>query len=159
VSTPHPSGSISDPKSGDNRYRGPDRRKQPTPAFSRYTFFGGRRYYHRRTEERAGTYVDLYSRNLVFFLLIFFTLTVIDSVSTLIYLDKGGREFNPLAQWMIDQGDNFFILCKGGLTALCILFIMIHKNFKYSRFAIFTGFSFYFLLTIYHIVLQIKAIQ
>lgn len=150
-----------DPESSleNKRYRGPDRRIQPTPPLSRYSFFGGRRIAHRRDSEALGAYVDLYSQKLVVFLLIFFILTVIDSVSTLIYLDKGGREFNPIAQWMIDQGDTFFILCKGILTAVCILFIMVHKNFKYSRIAIFTGFSFYFVLTIYHLVLQIKAMS
>lgn len=112
----------------------------------------------RRDGEGAATYVDLYSTRLVFFLLIFFVLTTIDSVSTLIYLDKGGKELNPVAQWMMDQGDYFFIFCKGILTGLCLLFVMIHKNFKYSRVAIFAGFSFYFFLTIYHMVLQIKAI-
>ncbi|MHC4945573.1 MAG: DUF5658 family protein [Planctomycetota bacterium] len=157
--SPKPPAKSSNPESDTREYRGLDRRKQPTPALSRYTFIGGRRFHHRRAQEATGAYVDLYSQKLVLFLLIFFTLTVIDSVSTLIYLEKGGREFNPVAQWMIDRGDTFFILCKGILTAICILFIMVHKNFKYSRFAIFTGFSFYFLLTIYHIVLQIKAIQ
>lgn len=138
-------------------YRGPDRRLQPTPVLSRHTFFGGRRFSYRREEEAACAYVDLYSQRIAVFLLIFFILTVIDSVSTLIYLDKGGKEFNPIAQWMIDQGDTFFILCKGILTGICILFIMVHKNFKYSRVAIYTGFSFYFFLTIYHIILQVKA--
>lgn len=103
-------------------------------------------------------YVDLYSQRLVVFLLIFFLLTVIDSVSTLIYLNKGGRELNPIAQWMIDQGDTFFILCKGGLTGICICFVMMHKNFRYSRLAIFVGFGFYFFLAIYHMILQIKTI-
>lgn len=150
------SSSIDNPNTQEP-YRGPDRRKQPTPFLSRYSFFGGRRYYHRRTAEADCAYIDLYSQRLVAFLLVFFVLTVIDSVSTLIYLDKGGREFNPIAQWMIDQGDTFFILCKGGLTAVCIIFIMIHKNFKYSRQAIYTGFAFYFALSIYHLVLQIKS--
>jgi len=142
----------------EKRYKGPDRRSRPTPGMSRFTFGRGRRFNPRRTEEVAGAYVDLYSGRLVVFLLIFFFLTVLDSVSTLIYLDKGGREFNPIAQWMIDQGDHFFILLKGSMTAVCILFIMMHKNFKYSRVAICTGFLFYFLLTIYHIILQIKAL-
>ena len=142
----------------ERRYVGPDRRKRPTPPLSRYTFFGGRRFAHRREGEREGAYVDLYSQRLVLFLLFFFVLTVIDSVSTLIYLDKGGRELNPLAQWMIDRGDTFFILCKGGLTAICLIFVMIHKNFKYSRIAIFVGFSFYFVLALYHMMLQLKTV-
>lgn len=139
-------------------YRGSDRRKRPTPPISRYAFFGGRRFTHRRSGEAEDAYVDLYNHRLVVFLLVFFVLTVIDSVSTLIYLDKGGRELNPMAQWMIEQGDTFFILCKGILTGACIVFVMIHKNFKYSRIAIFIGFSFYFLLALYHMVLQLKSL-
>lgn len=153
--------SPSPPESPDGapkRYRGPDRRRRPTPPISRYAFFGGRRFSHRREGEGKDAYVDLYSQRLVIFLLLFFVLTVIDSVSTLVYLDKGGRELNPLAQWMIDRGDTFFILCKGGLTAICLLFVMIHKNFKYSRIAICIGFSFYFLLALYHMVLQLKTV-
>ena len=143
----------------DKRYQGLDRRQQPTPFLSRYSFFGGKRFDYRREDERTCSYVDLYSKRLTIFLLIFFVLTVVDSVSTLIYIDKGGRELNPVAQWMIDQGDTFFILCKGVLTGVCILFVMIHKNFRYSRLAICIGFSFYFLLTIYHIVLQVRAMN
>ena len=61
-------------------------------------------------------------------LLVFFSLTVIDSVSTLIYLGKGGRELNPIAQWMIDQGSTFFVVLKGVLSGVCLLFVMLHKN-------------------------------
>ncbi len=143
--------------SSESEYRGPDRRKQPTPSLSLFSFFGGRRFHHRRIVEADCAYVDLYSTKLAVFILIFFFLTAIDSVSTLVYLDKGGRELNPVAQWMIDQGDYFFIMCKGTLTGICLLFVLVHKNFKYSRVAIFTGFGFYFLLTVYHIVLQIKT--
>jgi hypothetical protein len=141
----------------EKRFDHSDRRRQPTPLVSRYTFFGGKRYRSQRTGEAECAYVDLYSQRIAFFLLIFFFLTVLDSVSTLVYLDKGGKELNPVAQWMIDQGDTFFILCKGLLTAICILFVMMHKNFRYSRLAIYIGFSFYLFLAIYHIVLQIKA--
>jgi hypothetical protein len=143
----------------DKRYQGLDRRQHPTPFLSRYSFLGGKRFDHRREYEGVCSYVDLYSKRLTVFLLIFFVLTVVDSVSTLIYIDKGGRELNPVAQWMIDQGDTFFILFKGVLTGVCILFVMIHKNFRYSRLAILIGFSFYFLLTIYHIVLQVRAMN
>jgi hypothetical protein len=144
-STPHAAG------------RGPDRRRRPTPIFSRYTFLGGRRRAARRAEEGEGLFVDRYSHRLVVLLLIFFTLTVLDSVFTVIYLRKGGEELNPIALWMLKQGDVPFVLLKGGLTAVCVLFVMLHKNFRYSRVALGIGFLFYFALAIYHIVLQIEA--
>jgi hypothetical protein len=138
-------------------HRGPDRRTRPTPMLSRYTFFGGRRRGGRRGDEGEGMFVDRYSKRLVVLLLIFFTLTVLDSVFTVIYLRKGGEELNPIAQWMLDRGDVPFVLLKGSLTAVCVLFVMMHKNFRYSRVALAIGFLFYFALAIYHIVLQIEA--
>ncbi len=140
------------------RPRGPDRRKRPTPMISRYTFFGGRRVGARRQGETEGSYVDVYSPRLVWLLLFFFALTVIDSVSTLVYLGKGGRELNPIAQMMIDQGNTFFVLGKGLLSGLCLLFVMLHKNFRPARAALAVGFTFYFLLGVYHLVLQVMAL-
>jgi hypothetical protein len=138
--------------------RGPDRRRRPTPMLSRFTFTGGRRESGRRDGEGENIYVDVYSLRLVLLLLLFFTLTVIDSVSTLIYLGKGGRELNPIAQWMIDQGGIFFVLTKGVLSGMCLLFVMLHKTFKPARVALGIGFAFYFALAAYHLILQILAL-
>ncbi len=138
--------------------RGADRRQRPTPMISRYTFFGGRRQAGRRDGEYADIYVDVYSKQLVALMILFFALTVIDSVSTLVYLGKGGRELNPIAQWMIDQGGLFFVGVKGVLSAVCLLFVMLHKNFKPARVALGVGFSFYFVLALWHLVLQVRAL-
>jgi hypothetical protein len=146
------------PEVQDSRPRGPDRRQRPTPMVSRYTFFGGRRRAGRRGGETENVYVDVYNPRLVALLLLFFALTVIDSVSTLIYLGKGGRELNPLAQWMIDQGGTFFVVAKGVVSGLCLLFVMLHKNFSAARIALGVGFTFYLLLAAYHLVLQIAAL-
>lgn len=122
-----------------------------------YTFFGGRRRKARRTEEAEGAFIDVYSPRLTVLLLIFFLLTVFDSVATLYYLRKGGTELNPIAQWMIDQGNIQFVIIKGSLTGICVLFVLLHKNFRYARGAIVLGFAFYFALAVYHIVLQVQA--
>ncbi len=142
----------------ERRLPGPDRRQRPTPMLSRFTFFGGRRKAGRRVGETENIFVDVYSPLLVVLLLVFFTLTVVDSVSTLVYLGKGGQELNPIAQWMIDQGSLFFVTWKGVLSGLCLVFVMLHKNFKPARIAIGVGFTFYTLLGLYHLVLQIMAL-
>ena len=138
--------------------RGPDRRQRPTPMISRYTFFGGSRRGGRRAGETENIYVDVYGARLVLLLLFFFALTVVDSVSTLVYLGKGGQELNPIAQWMIDQGALFFLVAKGVLSGLCLLFVMLHKTFRPARIALGVGFAFYFLLGAYHLVLQVLAL-
>lgn len=125
---------------------------------SRYTFFGGRRRGGRREGETENSYVDVYSPRLVALLLVFFGLTVLDSVATLVYLGKGGQELNPVAQWMIDQGAVFFVVAKGVLSGICLLFVMLHKNFRPARKALALGFAFYLLLGLYHLVLQVRAL-
>jgi hypothetical protein len=138
-------------------YRGPDRRKRPTPMLSRFSFLGGRRRGGRRGGETEDTFVDVYDARVVAVLVFLFALTVFDSVATLVYLGKGGREMNPVAQWMIDQGASFFVIVKGVLSGLCLMFVVLHKNFKPARIALGVGFGFYFLLGLYHLVLQIIA--
>ncbi len=125
--------------------------------FSRYTFFGGRRRHVRRDSEREGAFVDLYEPRLALLVCAFFFLTVVDSVSTVIYLRKGGSELNPIAQAMLDHGEVAFVFIKGVLTMICSLFVLLHKNFRYANVALGIGFSFYFALAIYHLVLQIHA--
>jgi hypothetical protein len=95
---------------------------------------------------------------MVALLLLFFALTVLDSVSTLVYLGKGGHELNPVAQWMINQGPMFFVVTKGVVSGLCLLFVMLHKTFRPARVALAIGFAFYFALGSYHLVLQVLAL-
>lgn len=148
------------PAESDEERRGRlDRRRRPTPMLSRYSLLGGRRRHPRRDREREGAFVDLYSRRLALLLLTFFLLTVFDSVATLYYLRKGGTELNPIANWMIQHGPVEFVVLKGSLTAVCVLFVLLHKNFRYARVAIAVGFLFYFGLALYHIVLQVHAWQ
>lgn len=157
METESPQTSAAASSAGQMAPRGPDRRKRATPMISRHTFFGGRRRAGRRDGEVENVYVDVYSPLLTALLFVFFALTVADSVLTLVYLGKGGRELNPIAQWMIDQGAVFFVVFKGVLSGLCLLFVLLHKNFKPARWALGIGFGFYFLLGIYHLVLQIRA--
>jgi Domain of unknown function (DUF5658) len=126
--------------------------------FSRYTFLGGRRRSVRRDKEREGTFVDLYEPRLALLVCAFFFLTVLDSVSTVIYLRKGGTELNPIAQAMLDQGEVAFVFIKGSLTLICALFVLLHKNFRYANAALTIGFAFYFALALWHLYLQVDAL-
>ncbi len=125
---------------------------------SRYSFVGGRRAAFPSAAASADAYVDAYDRRLAALVVVFFALTIFDAVATVYYIDHAhGSEWNPLADWMLRQGRPFFVLAKGVPTALLLLFVMIHKNFRYGRMALAVGFGFYFLLAIYHVVLQVAA--
>jgi hypothetical protein len=132
-----------------------DRRRRPTPMLSRYTFFGGRRSTFQSPTEAEDAYVDLYNSRQVALVLVFFALTVFDAIATVYYIDHAhGSEWNPIADWMLQRGRVFFVLAKGVPTGLMLLFVMIHKNFRYGRIALAIGFGFYFLLGVYHVFLQ-----
>jgi len=121
---------------------------------SRYTFFGGRR----ASSAGEGSYVDRYSSLAAGLVLVFFGLTVFDTVATVYYIDcVHGTEFNPIAQWMLDRGRLFFVFAKGAPTLLLLLFVIMHRHFRYGRLALSLGFGFYFLLAIYHLALQVQA--
>jgi hypothetical protein len=62
----------------DDRRTISDRRKQPTPFVSRYTFVGGRRKTFRRKEDRKKhNYIDLYSSSLLITILVFLVLILL----------------------------------------------------------------------------------
>lgn len=135
-----------------------DRRRRPTPMVSRYTFFGGRRRTFPSSNDAEDSYVDLYGSRLVTLVLVFFALTIFDAIATVYYIDHvHGTEWNPIADWMLRRGRVFFVLAKGIPTGLMLLFVMIHKNFRYGRIALAIGFAFYFLLGLYHVFLQTTA--
>jgi len=149
------------PVHGANRPGTPgfvERRRRPTPMLSRYTFFGGRRARFPSTSEAEDAYVDRYPPRLVTLVLVFFALTIFDAIATVYYIDHAhGSEWNPIADWMLRHGPLFFVLAKGVPTGLMLLFVMIHKNFRYGRIALAIGFGFYFLLGVYHVFLQAVA--
>ncbi len=135
-----------------------ERRRRPTPMVSRFSFFGGRRGSHlaNRPDE---SYVDVYDLRSAILVLVFFGLTVFDAIATVYYIDHvHGSEWNPIADWLLQQGRIIFVLGKGVPTALLLLFVMIHKNYRYGRVALTIGFGFYFLLSVYHVVLQVYAL-
>jgi hypothetical protein len=114
--------------SPENRARS-ERRKQPTPVFSRYTL-GGRRGRFRRKEDQAkGGYVDRYTSGLFSILLVLLALNVIDAVFTIFILDCGGREVNPFMGALIARCGNEFWIWKFLLVAVAVFFLCLHAHF------------------------------
>lgn len=119
---------------------------------SRYAVWGGRR---RSTAEDS--YTDLYGSVMFAVMLGITILNVLDAFFTLVYLQRGGTEANPVADWCIRQGPEFFVFFKtfvmgGALAVLCL-----HKNFRRARAGIVLGAALYALLTLYHLFLFFRA--
>ncbi len=107
-----------------------DRRKQPTPAISRFTLWGRRKTFRRKEDQKRGGYVDCYHPRLLILLTLAVGLTVLDALFTMMILDDGGWEINPVVRSVIQlYGDRFwvwkFVIVSFPLTLLCL-----HSKFR-----------------------------
>ena len=135
----------------------PDRRLQPTPALSRYTFFGGMRRGKPFAAGGERTFVDVYGAKVWIALTLFLSLNFLDAHFTLIYLQRGGAEGNPVAQLLLDQGIAAFYTFKNlGIGFGAVLFCFM-KNFPNVRKGVFIVLSFYQLLFFYHLALYFNV--
>jgi hypothetical protein len=134
-------------------YRGSDRRLAPTPRFSRYALWGGRRRQSRRREEREGSFVDHYGRRLVLLVLWIALMNVGDSFFTLVHLQAGGVELNPVAKLLLTTGRWNFVFVKSLLIGLALIVLAVHKNFRLARIGLWTAAGTYTCLVGYHLLL------
>jgi hypothetical protein len=107
-----------------------DRRKQPTPALSRYTFFGRRKTIRRKADQQKGGYVDRYSPTLLFFLISIIGLNVLDALFTLMILDLKGWEANPVVRSVINVYGTKFWIWKFFIVSVSLALLCLHSRFR-----------------------------
>lgn len=130
-----------------------DRRRAPTRMMSRFTWTGGRRSGDRRRGGVESLYVDVYEPWLAAVLVGVGLLCALDAVFTLLYLQKGGAEANPLMAEVIEWGPRAFILFKCAVTNAGLAVLCLHKNFRYVKGVIAGLAGVYGLLFLYHLYL------
>lgn len=133
--------------------RGPDRRREPTSRLSRFAFGGGRRRAARRASEQRGAFVDVYDPRLLLLAGWVALMNVADSAFTLVHLQAGGRELNPVADAMLMTGRLGFVALKSALIGLALLVLCLHVNFPLARIGLWVAASAYTLLVAYHLSL------
>ncbi len=133
-----------------------DRRKQPTPGLSRYTFFGQRKELRRKSDQEKGSYVDRYSSMLFFFLILIVGLNILDSIFTMMILDLKGLEANPIVRSVIEiHGDRFWIW-KFAIVSTCLILLCLHSRFKVVKGILVAISSIYLIVVFYQILLLIS---
>lgn len=136
------------------RGRGPsDRRTRPTPRLSSWSIQDGRRTEPRRRTEFEGSFVDLYGSGLLFAILWVALMNSADSFFTIIHLQNGGEEANPVAGVLLLSGRVSFVLLKSTIISLALLVLCVHKNFHLARLGLWTSAVAYTCLFVYHLVL------
>lgn len=143
------------PRYGGREYvnRGLDRRRSRTPRISRYSFLGGRRKKVRRWEEVEGSFLDLYGTRLLLLLMWVALMNVGDTFFTLIHLQDGGRELNPVADMLLHSGRTGFVVWKSILIGSALVVLCVHKNFYLARLGLWAAAVSYTILIGYHLAL------
>lgn len=145
-----PTGGSPEP---ERPHRGPDRRSQRTPRFSKYTFIGGRRRAARRAGEGVDAFVDRYPNWLLLLLVWIAAMNILDSFFTLVHLQAGGIELNPFAAMLLGTGRVGFVVWKSVLIGSAILVLCLHKNFVLARIGLVIAAASYTALVAYHLSL------
>jgi len=132
-----------------------DRRTSATPALSRYTFFGRRREIRRRSDQLKGGYVDRYSANTLFLIVLIIGLNVLDALFTIIILELEGVELNPVVRSVITlDGDRFWIW-KFFIVSIPLMILCLHSKFRLVKTALISICVVYLVVVAYEIALII----
>jgi len=150
--SPAPSGTIPIGV-GDSGRSGTDRRAQPTPRLSRWSFGRGRRRGARRAHEVEGSFVDVYSPSMLAAILWIALMNAADSFFTIVHLQNGGQEVNPVANALLLTGRAQFVLIKSAVISVALLVLCLHKNFHLARLGLWLAAVAYTCLLAYHLLL------
>ena len=130
-----------------------DRRRQPTPVFSKYTCIGGRRRTIRRGGDRGQhIFIDVYSLRLFLTLLFLLLLTVADSFFTLALTENNiVVEANPIMAFYLAHSSIIFFAVKFFIAALAVLIFCLCKNSPITKVSVAFAIIIYLTVTLYEL--------
>ena len=133
-------------------------RRQNNKLFSRHRL-NGRRHQARRSSDAYGAHhVDRYNPRIVIASLLILVLCIADAFMTLNLINHGATEVNLVMRIAIEEGVAAFIFTKYLMTAISVLFLVIHSHFRIARWwqvhHVIAGFALvYIALLIYEVAL------
>ena len=130
-----------------------DRRKKPTPRWSWFTFFGQRRTLRRKTDREKGGYVDRYSYIFFFLLVLILGLNILDSLFTMMIIDLGGQEFNPVVRSFMELHGDMFWIWRFAIASIALVLLYLHRGFIMVRRMIIAIGLIYIVIIVYQIYL------
>jgi len=136
-----------------NRRSYVDRRKRPTLPWSWFTFFGRRRTLRRKTDREKGGYVDRYSYILFFLLVLILGLNILDSLFTMMIIDLGGQEFNPLVRSFMELHGDMFWIWRFVIASIGLVLLYLHRGLIMVRRMIIAIGLIYVVIMVYQIYL------
>lgn len=127
-----------------------DRRTRPTSFWSVAFRFRGRRAGFRRSAEGYRAYIDQPSSRVVLLVLFVMLSSICDALLTLLHLENGGSEANPMMALVLHQGTAPFLHVKLSLTGAGAWLLAAHEHFPLAFQALHSMAVIYGLLLMLH---------
>ena len=117
---------------------GQDRRQDIRSKF-RYYLTNGRRESARREEDKTRVFFfDRYNQRIFAAITAILMLSIFDALLTLILIERGSTELNPVMAYFLEYGPLPFIISKYLLTSFGVVVLLIFKNVFINRINMYT---------------------
>jgi len=117
------------------------------------TFLGQLQRLRSKSDRWKSIYLVRYSPTLFFILVLILILNILDSLFTMILIDLGGQEFNPILHSIIAlQGDRFWIW-KFFLVSVSLVLLSLYRGFNLIRKIVIVISLIYLIVVLYQIFL------
>lgn len=100
--------------------------------------FGRRQQVRRRIDRDRVLYLDRYSKTIFRLIVLILIFSVLDAFLTLLLIDHGAVELNPLMAFYLDIGPAPFVAVKYTLTSLSIFVLLVYSNNSIKSLKIYT---------------------
>ncbi len=118
------------------RRSGKDRRATHIPFYKHLLFKGNRQKLRRSEDGRQITVLDRYKPTLFIAIMIVVSLSLIDATLTLVLLDQGAVELNPIMRYYLTLGPAAFVIVKYGITVSALLLMVVLNTLISARYGI-----------------------
>jgi len=139
------------------RRRLADRRRRPTTFVSALRW-NGRRKGFRRAGEGHHAYVDCLALRIVGLTILVCVSSLLDALLTLLHLENGGGEANPLMYMAIAHGTTLFVVLKISITCVAAWFLAVHQQFPLAYRGLHGLALAYGVLLVYHLALVLHLV-
>jgi len=117
---------------------GKDRRRD-TKAQFKYFLVNGRRELARREEDKIRYFLfDRYNQRIFAAITAILMLSIFDALLTLILIERGSSELNPVMAYFLEYGPLPFIISKYLLTSFGVVILLIFKNVLINKINMYT---------------------
>ena len=111
-----------------DRRSGGERRNMKKGTGARHLMFGNRQQVRRQIDRDRVLYFDRYSKTVFRLIVLILVFSVLDAFLTLLLIDHGAIELNPLMAFYLKFGPAPFVAVKYGLTSLSVFVLLVYSN-------------------------------